>query len=328
MVLTENSLSCDYSVEEAFKNSMLTVGAVGHHLLVAYMDVISVTVLLYEVIVNLSSEIEHIWLRRWSFLTVLYLIQRYLPFFDAAGLILNHDFGANLSPRICSLSYSISGWSFLVGMILSEVILTLRVWAVWKRSIPVAMGLVVFFLACWVPGFVWSAQFLGAAKFTTFSNTAGCFIIGGRDILYLRWVLLMVYDTGILVMILIPAIAAYKRGRRSSELVNTVYQDGVIYYAFIFLTSVINVIVNVVLPPDLMFLLSSFERVIHSILASRAILHIRQVALRRSRETSRSTQQSMSQVLFTTHDDHGELPNSNPSSPNRVRSLSWMPHSE
>ncbi|KAG7089116.1 hypothetical protein E1B28_010825 [Marasmius oreades] len=254
-------------------------------------------------------------MRRWSLLTVLYLVQRYLPFFDTAGLIIHHNFGANLSPRICSFDYSISGWSFLIGMLLSEIILTLRVWAVWKRSITVAMGLILFFLACWVPGFVWSAKFLGAVNFATYSNVPGCLIIGGRQILYLRWVLLMVYDTGILVMILIPGVAAYRRGRRSSELVKTVYQDGVMYYAFTFLTSVINVIVNIALPPDLMFLLSSFERVIHSLLASRAILHIREVALRRSQEAPQcSTDQT---IIFTTQTDYEDLPSNPCSSSNR-----------
>ncbi|KAG7089058.1 hypothetical protein E1B28_010768 [Marasmius oreades] len=48
-------------------------------------------------------------------------------------------------------------------------------------------------------------------------------------------------------MILFPGVAAYRRGGRS-ELYATVRQDGVIYFAFIFLVSVINVIVALTLP--------------------------------------------------------------------------------
>ncbi|KAG7089126.1 hypothetical protein E1B28_010834 [Marasmius oreades] len=237
------------------------VVALGHQRIVAHIDVFSTTLLVYEVIVNLPVEIELIWMRRWSFLTGLYILQRYLPFFDTAVMVLHHQFGENLSTRYCTINYNVGGWSFIIGIVLSEIVLTLRVWAVWKRSIPVAIGLVVFFLACWVPCYVLFAQFLSATEFAILPlpNFRGCFIAGGSHILYLCWVLMMVYDTGTLVMILIPGVAAYRRGGRS-ELVRTVYQDGVIYYAFIFLVSVINVIVILTLPPDLVHLLSSYVR--------------------------------------------------------------------
>ncbi|KAF9260180.1 hypothetical protein L218DRAFT_962804 [Marasmius fiardii PR-910] len=272
------------------------VEALGHQRIVSHVDVLSTTLLVYEVIINLPVEIEHIWMRKWSLLTVLYTLQRYLPFFDTAGLVLYHQFGANLSTRYCTLNYNIGGWSFIIGIVLSEIVLTLRVWAVWKRSIAVAIGLVVFFLACWVPCYVLFAEFLSATKFAILPlpDFRGCFIAGGSHILYLCWVLMMVYDTGTLVMILIPGVAAYRRGGRS-ELVKTVYQDGVIYYVFLFLISTINVIVILTLPPDLVHLLSSFERVLHSILTSRAVLHIRQVALDHS---PYGHHQSISQLQF------------------------------
>ncbi|KAF9255801.1 hypothetical protein L218DRAFT_304369 [Marasmius fiardii PR-910] len=44
--------------------------------------------------------------------------------------------------------------------------------------------------------------------------------------------------------------------------------------------SLINVIFISTLPDDLIFLLTTFERVLHSALTSRAILHIRQVVRR------------------------------------------------
>ncbi|KAG7089291.1 hypothetical protein E1B28_010989 [Marasmius oreades] len=277
------------------------VRAIDHHQLVAV--IFNATLLVYDVIVNLPVEIEHIWMRKWSPLTVLYILQRYLPFFDVTGLAFHHNFGANLSPRYCTLNYKITGWSFVGGVMLSEIVLTLRLWAVWERSIPVGIGLLLFFLACWVPCFVVLTRFLNAMEFATlpFPDIRGCFIAGGSDILYLCWVLLMVYETGTLVMILIPGVAAYQRGGRS-ELVRAVYQDGVIYYAFILLISTINVIVIHIVPADLIHLLSSFERVLHSLLTSRAVLHIRQIALQHA-----TTTQTMSNIQFTTRDEHGTL---------------------
>ncbi|KAG7089122.1 hypothetical protein E1B28_010830 [Marasmius oreades] len=256
----------------------MIIEALTHQRIVAHVDVFITALLVCEIIINLPVEIEHIWMKRWSYLTVLYIIQRYLPFFDTAVMVLNLHFGENLSTRDCTLNYNISAWCFIVGIVLSEILLTLRVWAVWQRSLPVAIGLSVFFFACWVPCYVLFAQSLSAAVFATLPlpNFRGCLIANGDHIIFLWWVLMMVYDTGILVAILIPGVAAYRRGGRS-ELVRTVYHDGVIYYALIFLVSTINVIVTLALPPDLVLLLTSFERVLHSILTSRSILHIRQI---------------------------------------------------
>ncbi|EEB88986.1 hypothetical protein MPER_12972, partial [Moniliophthora perniciosa FA553] len=55
---------------------------------------------------------------------------------------------------------------------------------------------------------------------------------------------------------------------------------GVIYFVLMFMLSVINILVMTVLPPDYTFILGPFERVLHCILTSRMIIHIRQVASR------------------------------------------------
>ncbi|KAF9267740.1 hypothetical protein L218DRAFT_995320 [Marasmius fiardii PR-910] len=272
------------------------IEALEHQRLVAYIDVLSAALLVYEIIINLHAEIEYIWMRKWTFVTGLYLLQRYLPIFDTLGFVLHHTFGANLSIIQCSSSHKTAGWFIMVGIVLSEILLTLRVWAVWRRSIPVAIGLVMFYVACWVPSFVLFDRFLSAEKFAPLPLPIlrGCFITGGNNFLWVCWVLMMVYDTGIFVMILIPGISAYRRGGRS-ELIETVHQDGVIYYAFIFLTSLINVIVILTLSHDLVHLLSTFERVFHSSLNSRAILHIRQVA------AHLSNYRTISDVRITRH---------------------------
>ncbi|KAJ8088358.1 hypothetical protein PM082_022431 [Marasmius tenuissimus] len=241
--------------------------------------VVSSTILVYDVLLNLDVEIQHVWRRKWTFITFIYLLQRYLPFFDTTGLVLHHQLGEDLTIKYCELNYHINGWCFIIGIVLSEILLTLRLWAVWKRSIPVAFGLVAFFLGCWIPCYILFNTFLNSTQFANppLPHFRGCFISGGSHILYLCWVLMMVYDSGTLIMILIPGIAAFRLGG-SSELVKAVYRDGVMYYVYLFLVSMVNVIIILTLPPDLVHLLSSFERVLHSILVSRAVLHIRRLA--------------------------------------------------
>ncbi|KAF9255805.1 hypothetical protein L218DRAFT_991702 [Marasmius fiardii PR-910] len=195
---------------EALSESVKTLA---HRQLVAYMDVFSVALLVYDVIINLHVEIDYIWRGSWSFFTVLYILQRYLPFFDTAALSLHR--------------------SSLLGIALSETVLTLRVWSVWRRSVPVAIGLVAFALACWVPFFVLTARFSRAMESVTpIIYAHECYIPAENNFLYLCWVLIMVYDTVTLVMIIIPRVSGC-----------------VVYYMFAFLTSLVNVIIIRILSP-------------------------------------------------------------------------------
>ncbi|KAF9258464.1 hypothetical protein L218DRAFT_1005021 [Marasmius fiardii PR-910] len=203
------------------------VEALGHQQLISYMAVFSTTLLIYDIVINLHVEIDHIWMGKWSCMTVLYLLQRYLPFIDTAGLIIPYAFGASLSTGRCILEQQISSGLVTVGIGLSEVLLTVRVWAVWGRSTPVGIGLVVFFVASWGSLTIPLLQFSTSVRFVKppFPMSQGCIIADGSRILFVAWVLLMVFDAGMLVMILIPGVAAYRKGGKS-ELVRMVYQDG------------------------------------------------------------------------------------------------------
>ncbi|KAF9258467.1 hypothetical protein L218DRAFT_731563 [Marasmius fiardii PR-910] len=172
---------------------------------VSYVEVASAALFIYEVLINISVEIEYIWTKKWSFLTVLYVLQRYLPFLDTVGLGLQRHLGAHLNAADCMLNYQIAGWSIIAGLMLSEIVLTIRAWAVWERSVPIAIGLVIFFLACWIPGYVLHERFLSTMEFIIpFPNFHGCIIVGGGRLIFLSWVLMMIYDVGALVMLLIP----------------------------------------------------------------------------------------------------------------------------
>ncbi|KAG7440600.1 uncharacterized protein BT62DRAFT_577972 [Guyanagaster necrorhizus] len=253
------------SIETAFQ----------HTRLVGYMDVSSVALLLYDYTLTLSLEVDLVWCAPWSLLKLFYIVQRYLPFFDTAFLVLYHQFAPELSIRYCQISHSMSGWMFTTGIAISEVILTARVWAVWECNKKLTFGLPVFFLLCWAPNFAMMGVFLKSMKFGPAPlPSLGCFVTTSDDILYLCWTCLMIYDTGMLLLMLVAGVRAYKTGG-DSALFNVVFRDGVMYYAYLFVISVINVAMILSLPRDLVHLLSSAERVIHALLTSRVVLDIR-----------------------------------------------------
>ncbi|KAK1235784.1 hypothetical protein PQX77_000973, partial [Marasmius sp. AFHP31] len=94
--------------------------ALEHQKTVSYINVATSALLVYDVALNLESELWHIWRKEWSLVKVLYVTQRYLPFLDTVGVLLYFHFGENLSPQHCDIAYRFIGWSFITGLVLSE----------------------------------------------------------------------------------------------------------------------------------------------------------------------------------------------------------------
>jgi len=66
---------------------------------VKYTTVSAVFLLFYDTAIGFSDEIKLIWLQRWSFGKVLYIIARYGCFIDVAIALL-YNFSPALSPKV------------------------------------------------------------------------------------------------------------------------------------------------------------------------------------------------------------------------------------
>ncbi|KAK1220771.1 hypothetical protein PQX77_016448 [Marasmius sp. AFHP31] len=186
--------------------------------------------------------------------------------------------------RGCVITYTLSAWSSLLGIDLSELLLALRIWAVWAQKPTIGIILVVISLACVVPSMIFFGRFVGGVQYPLLNiptpkneDLRRCFFIMQNKDIYLCWIALMVYDSVSFVLMGIAGFKAYRTGG-TSNLVKAVYRDGIMYYALIFFVSLVNVTIILILPHDYIHIISPFERVLHSILASHAILHIRRAA--------------------------------------------------
>ncbi|KAF9439463.1 hypothetical protein P691DRAFT_769691 [Macrolepiota fuliginosa MF-IS2] len=86
-----------------------------------------------------------------------------------------------------------------------------------------------------------------------------------------------IYYAIMLVLILIPGRSAWKSGAsaRLLGLGRVVYSDGIKYYIFIFILSLLNLIATLKLPSvSILFII--LEGVFGSVLSCRVVLHIRQ----------------------------------------------------
>jgi len=237
-----------------------------------YFDAAGVIILVYDYFLTFPGETHLIWPTPWNASKVLFLLPRYFPFVDLA---LNfHDIRLRgVSAETCLAVYKARTWLLWFGLSLPEVILSLRTWAAWDRNRRLAIGLPIFFALIWLPTIPIVFIFLRGLEFAVLGglpNFSGCVTVPHRNNVRICWILLLTYDAGLCLLMLIRAIEWFKDGY-GSKIALTVFRNGLLYYVVILAISLANVFLNVGWQQALVL----SQRFLHSIIACRIILDIR-----------------------------------------------------
>lgn len=227
-------------------------------------------------LLTFEMEVSLVWTAKWNTTKILYFLTRYLPFIDTS-VVMYHQFGFALPISVCRTTYQYAAWMFVVGMACAELILTLRTWAVWEKDKRLSYFLPILFCTVWTAGFIIMGFYLRGTQHiaSPLPQLFGCIVLDANHILSACYILLMVYDACILFLMVIRGISAFRSGG-DSQFMRVVYSDGIIYYIYLFSLSFINTIIILKLPGDYVNLMVMMERVVHSVLACRVVLHIRQ----------------------------------------------------
>ncbi|TFK63369.1 hypothetical protein BDN72DRAFT_323224 [Pluteus cervinus] len=178
-------------------------------------------------------------------------------------------------------------------MTLSESILMRRTLALWGNSRKMRIALAIFSIGCIIPVYLVLGLYHQTLTFHSIPSPGmHCYATGPSHLVYLFWVFLTVYDTGIMILTAIPGIRTYKGSHTShtgfqsgppprSTLTHVIYRDGLLYYVYLVALSALNVVLILKLPADYATsLLSSMERVMYSVLTSHVVLHLREQTYR------------------------------------------------
>ncbi|KAL4266701.1 DUF6533 domain-containing protein [Pleurotus pulmonarius] len=251
-----------------------------------FHTVASAAIVVYDYVLTFRLEYHYVWSKQqWSLIQVLFFVNRYMPFVDIT-LSLYAELVPSLSEQDCQLVYQLAAWSFCISIALSEVIFTMRTWTLWKTKRWSGIALVAFYLSCWVPLLFIFGKYLTHANVFSVRlpqyEYAACILDPGNGNVYLCWILVLVYDTGTMILMAVAGAKSYTqfhgRSGASSALVRTLYRDGIIYYIGLFVLSVANIITVLVLPRSLVNLFTLLQRAVHTVLSSRVILHLREQA--------------------------------------------------
>ncbi|KAK7047760.1 hypothetical protein VNI00_006088 [Paramarasmius palmivorus] len=271
-----------------------------HHPIVS-----SAALFLYDYVLTLDMEVELIWFAPMTWVKLLYLIQRYLPFVDTASLLLYGAVTPGLSTQECTTILNICHWMHTIGMTVSEVVLTLRAWAICQEQFHrLSTYLIIFFALYMLPTFVVMTDLFRFTEFTPAPLGTGrqnvsdktealCIVYGGPSMVYLAWILSAIYRTVILCLLVYCGYPACKylliqsvrtlvlrvrtdKNRKYATLFNVAYRDGALYYLLIITLSIASVVVILTNRGTFNYLLMTTIRVLHVVLTSRSVLHIRQ----------------------------------------------------
>ncbi|KAF5327447.1 hypothetical protein D9619_004999 [Psilocybe cf. subviscida] len=202
----------------------------------------------YDWLLTLDGEIKSIWLSRWNFTKFLYVLTRYSSFIECAVVAIQLIIpGDNYYG--CALVFKLNVWLYVFGLGTGEAIMTLRTWAVWEKNKILTYFLFGFLFIIWSGGFVIAGIFNSTVRFEPNPRTPyiGCYATHTSPIIFISWVSLLAFDTFMFVLMAIPAIQTWRTGR-GSRLINLVLRDGVMYYLYLFIVSLINILVALTFP--------------------------------------------------------------------------------
>jgi len=244
-------------------------------ILVKYFHVASLTLMAYDYLIMLPDEIQHIWTARWNWnIMPLYLLTRYLAFFEASVLTA-FLFDPQLPVNNCATVYRVAAWFELVGIAVAEVVLLKRTYAIWGQSRKILYVLILLSTTL-IPSAVVMEMDLSTLEFplSPFPTIVPCISSGEKSILYIDYAILLGLESVVLSLTIWIGV---KQWREKLDPLRTVlYRDAVTFSSILFVTSIANVTVLAGTSSIALHLLMlEPQRVLHSVLTSRIILHLR-----------------------------------------------------
>ncbi|KAJ6505397.1 hypothetical protein C8R45DRAFT_972575 [Mycena sanguinolenta] len=240
---------------------------------VKYFGVVAAAILIFDYCLTFSLEVSLMWPSRWSLTKVLYTVSRYSPFLDIV-LVLYYASPAVSLAHCAQLNTGIAAGN-VFGIAVAEAIFVLRTYALSGRQHNVLVIFGAIYSTCLLATIVMIGIFLRNMIYSPPPlGIPACNLTGGPFILVgLSFILVLLNETALMSYTLRIMVKTYRHNH--SPLVETLFRDGITYYVFLCLGSAANVVILVSAPSELRDVLNTPLRVLHSVLSTRTLLHVR-----------------------------------------------------
>ncbi|KAF8056638.1 hypothetical protein FPV67DRAFT_1729865 [Lyophyllum atratum] len=229
-----------------------------------YFQVASFVILIFDHMLTFSEEVERIWKPKVSGATVLFLINRY-----------------------------VTPLQFIIILDVCELIMIFRVFALYGKSIPILIFLLILWTSQIAISSVGLATGSGEQAFPdpvrlsaeNFLGTAvelpegftGCIFSGTSRIFPSLWVAPLITNT-LMFGLTLYRTRGYLMQSGFAPTLHIFLRDGIIYFLVIFMANLTNTVIYFLAPPDLKAMGASFSQLITSTMVSRLVLNLRSSA--------------------------------------------------
>ncbi|KAJ7115328.1 hypothetical protein C8R44DRAFT_880636 [Mycena epipterygia] len=265
---------------------------------VKYVNVASMAILVFDYCLTFNLEVSLIWPSRMSLAKVLFFCARYTPFFDVpVGLY--YILRPNVALKDCYNLNLTSTVMSVFGIAIGEAILILRTYALSGRDRKILVVFGTIYAVGALSTVVMVGIFLRSMTFgpPILAAIPGCNQTGGNFILIgICFIIVLVNETALMSYTLWLGVKKYRHSR--NLFIATLYRDGIMYFIFLCFGSATNFAILVAGAGELQELLNTFLRVMHSVLSSRVLLHVRDVERKRMEESLREGAASGTHIYF------------------------------
>jgi len=233
----------------------------------------SITVLTYDYLLTISDEILLVWYSPLLPGTVFLLLNRYVVFLEAAFYM---AFLFQEDSKLCSTFFELGAGMTILGSFMAESVIYLRTYAILGGSRLTMVILILVNLSCLTVSVFFAARGLlqGTFSASLVSSVMACSLPSGPKWITMALTAMMLSELVIAVITIRKAFAQRKLG--PSSFTASLYRDGLLIFAFLFGIVFTNIMLNSFssLSSKRMLLILP-QRVLHSILLGRMLLHLR-----------------------------------------------------
>ncbi|KAF8520702.1 hypothetical protein JB92DRAFT_3141433 [Gautieria morchelliformis] len=252
--------------------SSFIASSLKQHVLPDYFNVAGVMLLIYDHMLTLDVEVGFTWSARWSVAKVLYLMVAYLSFSVSIVIFGSYASSAYL-PSSCTMNRQACEMLLACLMCIGELILIFRTWVIFGRRKMLGIGLIVSSAATVALVLSIMVYSFEQIKYIPDPNPdrRRCLLIEGAGrIGFVNFVIFTGIDSVIVGMTMYHGRQHFRTS--SSNIVVTLYRDGMLYYIYMLSFSIFNIVTMVAFSA---MVLDEVQALLHAVLIKRILLNLR-----------------------------------------------------
>ncbi|KAH8075986.1 hypothetical protein BXZ70DRAFT_1013083 [Cristinia sonorae] len=253
----------------------------GHLMAAKMFSLASCVMLFYDMVLTFGDEVEKIWKQRFSGATVLWCINRYVS--PLGYIVIIVSFHDPWPKSVCSRYVLYPEILKIFTACAIGIIFILRLYSIYSRNVYILVSFTVMLVAELAVK-IWA--FTDGTMLSLPPELVGCILVGkssASERMVYTWVAELVFDTSVFLATLYRTLYLYRTAEAGAamSLIKIIMRDGIMYFAAIFVSNLVTVLMFVAAPPDLKVVNASFSTLITSLMVSRLMLNLRREALRR-----------------------------------------------